>query len=661
MTPRESTSSIALIFALCLLSFGLQLPGLGFYWDDYASLYVYQKYGSEVFTDWTSGQGRPLGGFLIGQLWGLIGVDALPWHLLNFVLYVASVLLFWGILRSLLPKYPAQTTLTALLFAVYPSYHLRPIPISFSLIASLVLLLLSFWLMLMAVRQKSHALNILAAIFIPLNLLIYEQNFGYEILRPLLIGIVLFSGATDWRNHWREILPYWIPHMVAVFVFIMYRGFIFQPNETYASYNTPSNLKSLDGLLLTFKRSVAAPTQMIAVDWFQIPWRLFVTESSDVDIPGVLAILVLLLCLLYLWRFPQSNELGREWVLATTILSFVMISALLLSVHLVGRVLEVGFNSRWALSPSLMAAVFLGLGLPSLLRSSHLGQIVLVILVTLGVAVQVGVNQEYADDWALRRDLWWQIRWRAPLMEPNTLLIFVDDSGELAFSRSMNDYELAGHSNLFYDVDTYPLLGAGEARLLENILIQDKAQSGSWSEATSRKDVIFRDWEFDLDQVVVFGYNGGCLLTADPLTHAQVMNHQDFLNLAPLHNAASILDQGLDDFVPYQKVVEPEPPRNWCFYYQQTQWSLQYGYNPAAAAMADAVVQQGLNPIKGHEVEWLPFIEAYNMMGQYDDAKRLVYRVAFASEEAQSYLCERLKLQSDVQQDQLDLLGVCSP
>jgi hypothetical protein len=658
-----------LILIVCLLGFGLQIPSLGFYWDDYASIYVYRQHGTSIFSEWTAGQGRPLGGLIIGQLWDLFGVNPLPWHMLNLVLYIASVGSFWGILRLLWGEYRTQTTLIALLFAVYPSYHLRPIPISFSLIISLVIVLLSFGLMIWAVKRKNHPLNFLAAMLIPAHPFIYEQNIGYELLRPLVIVYVVVLGSglawRDWRGMLRAAAPYWLPHVAWGCLFVIYRGVIFQPNETYATYNTPANLASLDSLLLMLKLSLAVPTKLLITDWATMPWRLFVGEKSDGDIPGTLAIIVLTVCLVYLWRFQRGKQAqaipSGKTVLGVGIVGFGLIGILMLAVHLVGRVLEPGFNSRWALSPSPLAALVVGLGIPYLLGSALRGQLLLTVLVALGLSVQVAVNQEYAADWKLRQDLWWQMRWRAPALESGTMILFVNAAEDgLAFGRTLNDYELTGHSNLFYVGDSYPAVVAGEVKLAENIFIKGSSRSGVWSEVTSKRRIIFRDWAFDLNKLVVFGYNGGCLVTADPFTLSQAMPDQDFLNLAPHHNSQLILDSapmGVEDMLN----PPPNDQQNWCFYYQRIQFALQLGKDDEAERLADQALAADLKPEKGHEVEWVPVIETYDRAGRYEEAERLIFAIAFSNDDAQRYLCERLRLltASEAVQNQMRRLRRC--
>lgn len=647
MTRRlEDIAGLGLILLVCTLTFGVHLWRLGFYWDDYASIYVYLKHGHSVFTDWFGGQARPLGGLLSGFIWNAFGVDPLPWQVIDFALYVASVLLFWRILRVLFPDYPAQMLLIALLFAVYPSYHIRPIVVSFSLIASLVVMLGSFWLSLLAVKRRRLLWAVLAAALIPVYQLIYEQNIGYEALRPLAMAYVLMGSSLlspeKWRSQRRIFLGLWLPLLVAALGVIFWRFVLFEPNETYGLYNQPIYLESLSGLILTFKLSLAAPVKMLLVDWVQVPYRLFVLDGVDTDLPFFLALVCLLGCLAYSWRYASDRQPPSRLAWTAVLVSFPMMGVLLLSVHVVGRQLENGVNSRWALTPSLLAALVIGLGVPRLLRSALLGQLVLVVLVVVGAAVQVGINQEYADDWTLQREVWWQIKWRAPQLHPDSLVVVVIPPKYLALGRQLNDYEVTTLTNFYYPDEAYPRVAGGDAAAVAGLYYGQGARQGNWSEVLSGRRTIFRDWVFDLDHLLVFGYDGGCLQTADPAALNQTMTDAIFTYLALLHQPRQIAETAWEQaaFEPDSKLLGEEPPHTWCFYYQRIQWATQMGLVEEATRLTDEAIQYV--PPSGHSVEWIPLIEAYNRAGRYAEAEALIYKAAIYEPHARLVLCERL-------------------
>ncbi len=648
---HENIWGAGLILFICLVSFGLQTSGLGFYWDDYASMYLYQKSGAQSLQDLFSGQARPVAGWLGAWMWQTFETDPLGWHAVNFVLYLLSVLLFWRSLRVLWPAYPTQTLLIALLFAVYPSYQLRPIPISFYLVSPLVLFLFSFWLSLIAAQKRSLSLSLAAAALIPVYQLIYEQNLGYELLRPIAILAVLWQETAwqKWRNYAGSFFKIWIPFPLVTLGILIYRFILFQPDSTYADYNQFGDLN----LLLLLKMSVAAPIKMLTWDWAAVPWRVFAVENVDVDRSGMMAVLFVGAAVLYFWKFQDGRIQKGASVLAVSFLSIGTISVLLLSVHLVGRVLDIGFNSRWALVPSPLAALVVGLVVPRVVRSPYLGQLLLLLLVVLGVAVQVGVNQIYAADWELRENLWQQLRWRAPHLKPDTMLIMILPPDYLAFGRTITDYEITAHSNLYYADGIYPAVVGTDDRLVVTLLANGGAREGVWSDVISGSRDAFRGWNYDLDNAIVFAYNGGCLHMADEHFRLQSLNFPAFHLLARYSHTEQIPESSFSE----------NPSADWCFYYQRIQGALQWNQIPLAEQLVDEARSVGVVPVDGHWEELMPLIETYNRVGRYEEAEALIHSVALLDEYAQNALCERLTMQlsdkPDVLQAQLRLLPLC--
>jgi|GEM_PF-4523974 len=618
----EPLASLLLIGLVCTLSYGIFISQLGFYWDDYASMYVRDAFGSDTFVEWYGGQARPIGGVISAYVWEQAGNEPFLWHSINFGLYIASVVLVWACLRCIWPRYPSLSTLTALLFAVYPSYHLRAIPVSFQLILPLVIALLSIWVSLIAARRiqqsrlQAIGLGVFAALLLPIQTLIYEQYLVLEAIRP--IAMLAVAGVSVQVA--RQLLFVWLPIAMTAFGALVYRFIIFEPNPTYASYNQFIYFDNADGLFLTLKRSLSAPLQMLTVDWVRVPWYLFSSERVDLDVPSLLAVGCLIGCLLYLWRYSENLLHPSQFTAMTVVVSLGMMGILLLAVHLVGRALDMGFNSRWSLAPSLFAAIIFGIGLPHVTRSPALGRLLMAGLITFGVIIQVGVTQNYADDWQLRQNLWWQMRWRAPEVEDGTLLSIIFAEEMLAFDRVMTDYAMTAQNNLYYPQTRYPTVVGGNKAILTGLLTTDAPRQGQWGQALTQRLSIFRDWQFDSERLLIFGYDGGCLITANTPTTIS-----DFDLLSTLHTPNAITA------TPYDAVTftpsYPEPLHDWCFYYQQVQWALQMNDITYAQQLAEAVLALGLSPVSGHAIEWAPFVEVYQLVGDQDTATRLQFRM----------------------------------
>jgi hypothetical protein len=363
------------------------------------------------------------------------------------------------------------------------------------------------------------------------------------------------------------------------------------------------------------------------------------------------------LCLLYVWRYQRADVPRTRTVVIVAALSWITIFVLLFPVHLVGRSLEPGLNSRWALFPSLLTALVLGIGLPRLLRSAYLGNLMMVVLILVGLVTQVGINQEYIDDWELRRDLWWQIRWRAPELEAGTMLTVIIAPEDLAFGRTMTDYEAMAHSNLFYRRDEYPAVVAGTPFFIYRILAGGLPTRGLWSER------VFQNWQFDFDEMVVFAYDGGCLTTADPSARTQISGLTDFANLAALHHPEQITATPLEALPPavYEDIIGPEPARGWCYHYQQIQWAAEQGQLAEAARLAREAIDQNSFFVTQNFAELIPLIMVFNQVGDFESARYLIMFIATSDARSQQILCERLGAlpESDEIAEQMHLIPGC--
>ena len=64
-----------------------------------------------------------------------------------------------------------------------------------------------------------------------------------------------------------------------------------------------------------------------------------------------------------------------------------------------------------------------------------------------------------------------------------------------------------------------------------------------------------------------------------------------------------------------------EPPHDWCYYYEKAELARQIGAWETVAALGDEARAQGFIP--GDALEWLPFIEAYVITGDYQSAREI--------------------------------------
>ena len=223
------TVPLFLLF-LCVISFGLLIPWIGFYWDDWAFAWISQQLGSTGLSNYFS-TNRPVWGLLYQITTPILGET--PWHWQVFALFwrwITAVSLWW-LVRLLWPEHKDASLWISALFAVYPGFSQQHIAITYGhFYVVYSMLMLSQALSLLTIRRKRHywAWTALAIALSLLNLLSMEYFFVLEITRIALIWAALSGQEANWKARLRQTVKYWWPYLAAFITAALWRVFFFQ-------------------------------------------------------------------------------------------------------------------------------------------------------------------------------------------------------------------------------------------------------------------------------------------------------------------------------------------------------------------------------------------------------------------------------------------------
>ncbi len=146
-----------LIFLLCLLAYGLLIPWLGFYWDDWVFAWTIRFLGPREFIA-SFLPFRPLLGPIFTLTTSLIGDTPLAWQLFGLCIRILSgFAAFWSF-RQIWPEARLQTLLAALFFVLFPAYNQQWVALTHANqeLIPLICFLLSLGFMVKAVREPAH-------------------------------------------------------------------------------------------------------------------------------------------------------------------------------------------------------------------------------------------------------------------------------------------------------------------------------------------------------------------------------------------------------------------------------------------------------------------------------------------------------------------------
>ena len=634
-----------LIGLVSLATFGILLPSLGFYRDDWYLFATAQSEGAAGIIALFQID-RPLIGYLYAVAYRFLDVSPLAWHVAALALRQLGNLAFWWLLRLLWPRRASETLAIALLFSVYPGWSVQPNAGVYSTdLAANAAALLSFVLMIKAMRSTGRALwMILAAAAGLLELLylgIFESAIGLEVARLAIVWFVIWQ-----RDHGGfkltslRALKADLVYMLLAAAFLTWRLFIFQ------STRRATNLDVLFGRYGTLPLRSALSVAVEALkDVFEttvlawsVPFYQFVAAGDYRDLAIALGAAILLVtCFLYVAGGAlhtdstgdgpnRRNEHGQMIGMGAVVVLFA-----LLPIDLAGRnVLFADQWDRYTLYASSGVALVVGGAIFRYLGSSA-RRAVLVGMIGMSVVVHYFSAAWYRDFWTWQRDLWQQTIWRAPGLKSGTML-FVS----LPVGGYQEGYEIYGPANMIYFKDQSLKIGGDviNAATATNLQLQKNRRHYDRS--------VLVDDNYRNALVAVYPRPGSCLHILDGRKiELPGLVDDSLVADAALYSRIDMIDVSAQPAV-LPRFLEGHTPRAWCRYYQQMGLARQKGDWVEVGRLADEALALDFTP---EDVsEWMPALEAYATLGRAQDMRRAA-AIIRSLDGARAFLC--LQMQRD--------------
>jgi hypothetical protein len=624
---NETLIAILLVFLTTVITYGLSIPKLGYYHDDWYVLWSGQARGAASLIPLFSTD-RPFMGVVYSYLYRMLGDAIANWHLYALLWRFIGGLAFFWILRLLWPREKYMTTLMAVLFIVYPGFLSQPnANTKQNHLYGFGTALLSIAFMLEAMRTSRRGWRIfcyLFSILLTANYLwIYEYMIGFEGTRLIIIGYVLYQkGLRGFRKLALETLKIAWPYLLVTAAFLYWRIFLFSGsrNATDAGAlagNYLGDLRHMSVRLIVETAKDFLNTSVFA--WFVMPYQLISSALySDLGLALLIAGLVIGLVFLYMFFYrrqetadPQATgtpDLIRDmlWLGALTVLCAVA------PVILSGRNVELYYAYKsYGLHP-IPGVILLITGLVLMLRPKFRTWVVLA-LIGISVATQVLNADNWAQYWQFQRQMWWQLTWRAPDIQDDTLVMTYSDSG----FNPEQDYEIWGPLNLIYRPGP-----AKTPAIQAEVLNSDTVYNVLKREVKNNK---VRDIRLHRD------FNNLLLLSTSPVSSClhvidgtlPVYSENETLLLRQVgeySHVDRIIPEGTSP-VPPAALFESEPAHGWCYYYQKASLARQTGNWEEIGKLYDQVRKLKLGT--DDKSEMIPFFEGLVNLGRVDDARSL--------------------------------------
>ncbi len=648
MNRREIVRSAAtplVLLAACGLAFGITIPWLGLYADDWPFIYVNHIAGLHGVVDFISWV-RPVAAWVFAAAAAMIGTHFWLYHLLLLLLRWVDSLLFWRVLRRVWPSQPRLALWAALLFAVFPAFKQQPLALEYiPHFLALGLLFGSLWLSLYLAQTPhlSHRRFVLLwslAWLGSLQVFIIEYFAGLELLRAVLVAIVLLPSLPP-TVAIRKSLRLWLPFLPGMAAFALWRVFLvgfpsYQPELVQDLRSTPF------AALGVLARTILHDLWLAGVGTWLQPFIDLPVGSRALLIWAALSGASALAFAIYLMRFAPKNQhrngfISPAWGYVGLGLYAMLIAGWPFWITHIPLWLSFPWDRTslaFMVGASLLAAGILGL-FESLLarwqvRLSAVPNLVLVGVLGASIGLHFQNANAYRKEWSLLTSFYWQMTWRAPGLQPGTAIV-LDQS---PFNFHVDKF-LSPALNWTY---------APESRTLDTpyaVLDFYKLWGKSLPPETSKEPLKTQygtlTFNGDTHHLLVVVYAPpGCLrvLTLDSQTH---------LLISPeLKQTLSLSNPEVIDPTPINPAhpaafLGPEPVHGWCYSFEKADLALQQGDPNRTAALGDQALSTGLSPKQPSE--YLVFVEAYALLGRWQDAQSLSQKVAQSGDFYQRAAC----------------------
>lgn len=611
-----------------LLAYGILLDKMGFYWDEWPFLWFNHAFGQAGVLKYFDTL-RPFLGYLYAATLPVFGTNPFIWQIFGMITRCLAGLSLWWALRKIWPMRLWTISAVVVLFGLYPSFSQQFISIMWShLFIILALFFLSIGLMVksVAVVKQYWFLMIAAVVLSSISIFTTEYFFGLELLRPLILFIIFEETGKSIGQRIRTAIIHWIPYLIMMGIYLYWRIAVYkfptyQPeffnnflaNPWIAMINLlikiGTDLKSVifDSLVRLLQNPIGDGYGLVSI---KIYWML------------VFIVCVVISGYFYFLKPDNDGKVSfRIWPFPILFLGVVGLLFAGIPFMVTSLPVNLGFpNDRFTL-PYILGASLLIIGLVELLQSKIFTKAILVgTLVGLSIGVQYQNASSYWNDWNIQNNFLWQMYWRAPAIEPGTLIIseklphyFESDNSLTAALNWMYAPDYSG-GDLPY------LLSYGSVRINTGVL--------SFNPDTPiHQNYKVTDFHGNTSQAVVL-YNKlpGCvrILNAERDKRLPALP-TTILKALPLSRPELISSDPATIFSP-PVFLGQEPIHGWCYYFEKADLAGSHADWEQVANLGDQAFL--LENRKNEPEELIIFIEGYAHTGEWEKAVNLT-REAF--------------------------------
>ncbi|MBS1250641.1 MAG: hypothetical protein MAG431_02235 [Chloroflexi bacterium] len=698
---------ILILFLVGIFAYGLYLPWMGFYWDDWPWIWQSHVMGPNGIQEIDAAH-RPLSGFVLYLGVALFGEHPLGWQIYAFLMRFLGVISLTWFLRILWPENKKKSILISLLFLLYPGFSQQYVSVNNSRhLFPLITFFLSLGWMVKANRKQERDwfFTSVSLVFSLITMLTTEYYYGLELIRPVLLGMMKYKRSKNIPQLVADVLKRWLPYFVpliglfswryalAAFKDINYSVTIFARLISFPKDTIIELLQNIlfdfseTGLVAWFKilelpdLTLAFPQAGISfwllvvsitigmgayltLSYSSVHWKSKMVIIAGVaigisTIPIMLANLIpkqlvlgypnlitaLMFCVLApliilgIRLFPQDSDLitsEKSWAVEAVILAITALFLAPIPFWVTSLDPKLEFPADRLTLPMMFGSSLLLIGLLDIFLKRNFSK-VLILSSIIGLAVGFH-NQNafsYGSDWSYQIDFFQQLTTRVPGLKPNTAIL----SNQLRQTRS-TDNSLTAPLNWIYA----PEHRAGKLpiAMFDVELRFGKDPISLDEDASIEHNYLSFDFKSSPKQsLVIYHQPPACLRVLDAdLAHKYIISPYLF---------------HMGEVLPFSKperiILDPEPPtklfyplskypqpKDWCYYFEKAALARQREDWVEITRIGAIALNQFEST--DYPSEYIPFIEGYAHMNQWEQAKTITYKALEINESITPMLCK---------------------
>ncbi|NOH03564.1 MAG: hypothetical protein HND47_17190 [Chloroflexi bacterium] len=627
---QNESSAPAAFLALCILSFGLLIPNLGFYMDDWPYVFYAKLKGIESLREMLTYDSRPNAAWLYMLGFRLLGFNPAAWHIAALLMRFATVVTFWLFLRLVWREQRREAVIVSLLFAVFPFFMLQPFAVGsthhwFGFLAfntSLILMALAF----QDPTPRKWLYTGLALVLAAAHLFTSEYFAGLELIRVVVLWILLSRAEAGASKKLTRLFLNWLPYLLVLGAFFYWRVAVYQNpegvtrNEPVILTQLPSEPFKAIGFLLT--AFITDAVSVLTIGWGRA------TDASLLDFSSPFVQFKIFVCavgfalaVIYLRALlPHPRETDeKRWRRETATLALAALMTGGLPIWFIGRSIVESKNllsaSRFGIPAMFGAALLTFLFADYFISDRSKKNIFLAFLLALAINFHLDNTREFQYSWEKQERFAQQLLWRAPQIEPGTSILTDQEimgmMGEYAVSFSINtSYQVRDFGNTPpYWYFPFYYTNPNVDDLLAGAPLEYAKLSMTFNGNSSR--MLLVDFNPEMKR---------CLWVLQPQDANLRLVSDDVRKMAAASDISLIRSPGLEAGIP-EEIYGKQNTRQWCYFFQKADLARQFGEWERITQLWEEAQAAGERPDNGFE--YIPFIEGFGHTGDWEQVREM--------------------------------------